>query len=283
MDKEQIKVYTPASSLANPLILLRNIFGDLIAGNELALRLAVRDISSQYRQTFLGPAWAFILPLANTFIWVLLNSSGVISVSTSPLPYPLYVFSGTILWAIFMEALNAPLQQVGAARGMLTKLNFPRESLIMSGIYQVLFNSVIKLILLIGVFLYMGFSPGFNLLLVPVAIFSLILAGTTLGLFVTPVGILYNDIGRGLPLLMQLVMYITPVVFPLPKSGWAHTFYYLNPLSPLIYTARNWLSGYPTDCLTYYVIINCVSAVILLGLLVVYRLAMPILIERMSS
>ncbi|MCI5150008.1 MAG: ABC transporter permease, partial [Candidatus Electrothrix sp. MAN1_4] len=129
-------IYTPDSSLARPRKMLREMFADLNAGRELAWRLAVRDIQAQYRQAFLGILWAFILPLANTLAWIFLNSSGVVKVADTVLPYPVYVFSGTMLWAIFMDALNAPLQQTIAAKGMLSKLNFPREALIISGIYQ---------------------------------------------------------------------------------------------------------------------------------------------------
>ncbi|MDZ4184574.1 MAG: hypothetical protein U1D97_06300, partial [Desulfuromonadales bacterium] len=95
---------------------------DLSDARELAWRLAVRDISAQYRQAFLGFLWAFILPLANTLAWIFLNNAGVVKIADTVLPYPVYVFTGTMLWAIFMDALNAPLQQAIAAKPMLAKL-----------------------------------------------------------------------------------------------------------------------------------------------------------------
>jgi lipopolysaccharide transport system permease protein len=133
MTDPRITVYTPESSLANPLIMLRDMFRDLAAGRELAWRLAVRDIRAQYRQAFLGILWAFILPLANTLTWIFLSSAGIVAVGKTALPYAAYVFTGTMLWAILMDAMNAPLQQTSAARGMLAKLNFPREALLVSG------------------------------------------------------------------------------------------------------------------------------------------------------
>ena len=135
-----VTVYTPDSSLASPAKMLRDMWRDLLASRELAWRLAVRDISAQYRQTFLGILWAFILPLANTLVWVFLSGSGIVAVSDTALPYPVYVFSGSMLWAILMDAVNAPLKQTEAGKSMLAKLNFPRESLIASGIYQTLFS-----------------------------------------------------------------------------------------------------------------------------------------------
>jgi len=259
------------------------MFADLAASRELAWRLVVRDISAQYRQAFLGILWAFILPVANTLAWVFLNSSGVVKIADTPLPYPVYVFSGTMLWAIFMDALNAPLQQTNAAKGMLAKLNFPREALIVSGIYQALFNTVIKIVLLMVVLVVAGINPGWNVLLFPIGLLSLFLVGTVIGLLITPVGMLYTDVGKALPLLMQFLMYVTPVVYPMPQGGWTSLMVSANPLTPLIMTARSWLTGLPSDYLGYFCLVNVVALFMLLVVWVVYRLAMPILIERMSA
>lgn len=276
-------IYTPESSLANPSKMLRDMFRDLAAGQELAWRLAVRDIKAQYRQAALGILWAFILPLTNAATWIFLSTAGIVSVSSTALPYPVYVFTGTMLWAIFMDALNAPMQQVTAARGMLAKLSFPREALIVSGIYQTVFNAGIKVALLLGVLVFMGIYPSWNLLLFPLSITSLLLVGTALGLFVAPIGLLYGDVGRALPLLMQFLMYVTPVVFPMPKEGWAATIFHLNPLTPLILTARDWLTGHPPEFLSYFVAVNILAIILLVLMWGIYRLAMPILIERMSA
>lgn len=283
MTEPQITIYTPDSSLATPRTMAREMCHDLAAARELAWRLAVRDISAQYRQAFLGILWAFILPLANTLAWIFLNSAGIITVADTALPYPVYVFTGTMLWAIFMDALNAPLAQVNAARGMLAKLNFPREALIVSGIYQTLFNSAIKIVLLLGALFVIGINPSWNLLLFPLGILSLVLVGTTLGLLITPIGMLYTDIGRALPLLLQFLMFVTPVVFPMPKAGWAATLFKLNPLTPLILTSRDWLTGLTPDFITPFLLVNLAATVLLLIVWGVYRLAMPILIERMSA
>jgi lipopolysaccharide transport system permease protein len=283
MDELKITVYTPDSSLASPFKMVKDMSRDLIASRELAWRLAVRDISAQYRQAFLGILWAFILPLANTLAWIFLNSTGIVKVAGTSLPYPVFVFTGAMLWAIFMDALNAPLQQANAARPMLAKLNFPREALVLSGIYQTLFNAVIKIILMLVALFFMGINPGFGLLLLPVGIISLVLVGTALGLLITPVGMLYTDVGRALPLLMQFLMFVTPVVFPIPKFGWAATVFAINPLTPVILTSRDWLTGFSPGYIDSFLFVNAVTVVLMLLVWVVYRLAMPILIERMSA
>lgn len=278
-----VTVYTPASSLRKPARLLGAMGHDLWRGRELAWRLAVRDISAQYRQAALGLLWAFMLPLANTLTWLFLNASGVVSVGGTGLPYPVYVFTGTMLWAIFMDALNAPMQQTTAAKAMLAKINFPREALIVSGIYQALFNSVIKIALLLVALVVMGVYPSWSWLLVPLGVLSLVLAGIALGLLITPVGMLYSDVGKALPLLMQFMMYLTPVVFPMPSGSIAERVFQWNPLTPLILTSRDWLTGMQPEYLGYFLAVNAMLLILLFVVWVVYRAAMPILIERMSA
>ncbi len=283
MNEPRITIYTPDSLIINPLRMVREMLRDLIASRELAWRLTVRDISAQYRQTFLGFFWAIILPLANTLVWIFLSRSGVVNVSDTILPYPVYVFTGTMLWAILMDALNAPLQMISASKSMLAKINFPREALIVAGIYQTMVNAMIKVALLLAALLAMGIYPDWNVLLFPIGLFSLILAGTVIGLALAPVGLLYADVGKAIPLLMQFLMYLTPVVFAMPKEGLPATVFQLNPLTPLILTARDWLTGLVPEYLGYFVVVNVVAFVLLLVFWVVFRLAMPILIERMGS
>lgn len=283
MSEFKTTVYTPESSLRNPARMLREMFSDLLAGRELAWQLTLRDIRAQYRQTALGLLWDFILPLANTAAWLFIQGSGIVTLQPTTLPYPVYVFVGTILWAIFMDAVNAPLQQTTAAKPMLAKINFPREALVLSGIYQTLFNAGIKIGVLLAVLLIMRVTPGGGLLLFPLAVLSLILAGTALGLLITPVGMLYTDVGKGLPLLLQFLMYLTPVVFPMPTSGWAATLFQFNPLTPLILTARDLLTGFAPEHLGAFLLVNASMLALLALMWVVYRAAMPVLIERMSA
>lgn len=283
MNDIKITIYTPESSLRNPAGLLREMLHDLLAGRELAWQLALRDIKAQYRQTALGLLWAFIIPLAHTAVWLFMQGSGIIAVQATALPYPVFVFTGTILWAIFMDAVNAPLQQTLAARPMLAKINFPREALVLSGIYQTLFNAAIKVGVLLAALLLMGVVPGWGLLLFPFAVVSLALAGTALGLLVTPVGMLYSDIGKGLPLLLQFLMYLAPVVFPMPSSGWAATLFECNPLTPLILTARDWLTGFAPEYLSAFLLVNLAMFALLGVMWVIYRAALPIFIERMGN
>ncbi|HOE67161.1 MAG TPA: ABC transporter permease [Candidatus Hydrogenedentes bacterium] len=281
--QSKITVYTPDSSLANPFTMVKAMMGDMWEGRELAWRLTVRDISAQYRRSFLGILWALILPLANTAVWLYLNTTGIVVLQQTDIPFPVYVFAGTMLWAIFMDAINAPMGQTGAAIGMLTKLNFPREALLLAGVYKTLFNAGIKIGLLLCILPFFKVNPGWGLALFPVGVLSLVLVGTAIGLFITPVGMLYSDVGRALPLVMQFLMYVTPVVFAMPESGLVAKLFAINPLTPLILTARDWLTGGSPDFLLSFLVVNAIAVVVLLASWIGYRLAMPILIERMSA
>lgn len=283
MKDQRITVYSPDSLLASPGTLLRDMLRDLVASRELAWRLAVRDISSQYRLAFLGFLWAVILPLANTAVWIMLSRSGIVKVSGTGLPYAAYVFTGTMLWAVLMDALSMPLQVLSASKAMLAKINFPREALIVAGVYQTLFNAFIKSVIMIAALAVMGIHPGWSLLLFPIGLFSLILIGTTIGVLLTPVGLLYGDVGRALPVLMQFLMYLTPVVLPMPQAGTLATLFHINPLTPLIESARGWLTGGAWVPSGYFLLVNLAALAVLLVMWVVFRLAMPILIERMGS
>jgi len=283
MTKRRITIYTPNSLLSDPRKMGLEMRQDLAASRQLAWRLTLRDLSAQYRQALLGFLWAIILPLANTLVWIFLSRSGVVSVSETPLPYPIYVFTGTMLWAILMDALNAPLQVVNASKSLLAKVNFPREALVLSGIYQTVFNALIKVALLLFVLLLMGIYPGWAILLFPIALLSLVLVGTLIGLALTPVGLLYTDVGKAIPLLMQFLMYLSPVVFAMPKEGLPATLFQLNPLTPIILTGRDWLTGLTPEYLGYFWAVSVMTVILLIVFWIVFRLAMPILIERMGS
>ena len=129
----------------------------------------------------------------------------------------------------------------------------------------------------------MGVYPDWGLLLFPFAVLALIVAGTAVGLLVTPIGLLYRDVGKGLPLLMQFLMYLSPVVFPMPPGGIAARVFEGNPMTPLIGAGRDWLTGGTTANVSTFILVNLAFLLLLLAVGIVYRLAMPILIERLGS
>jgi lipopolysaccharide transport system permease protein len=190
---------------------------------------------------------------------------------------------GTLLWQSFVDALNSPIKSVSAARAMLSKINFPKEALLLSGMMEVIFNLGVRLLLLIPLFLYFKLPIGAPLLLAPVGIAVLLLTGMAMGLLITPVAMLYSDVGRGLTMVTAFWMLLTPVVYPPPAHGLGGFLARWNPASPLIIAARDWLTATPTAHWGGLVVVSVLAFLVLLLAWLAYRLTMPMLIERMGG
>jgi lipopolysaccharide transport system permease protein len=293
----KVTLYTADSSLRQPGALVREILTNIQSGRELAWRMFVRNIRSLYRQTALGLFWAFLPPLANTAIWVFLSSTGVVSFADGiTVAYIAYVLTGMVLWQSFVEAINMPLRIVKSNSSMLSKLRFPRESILLVGIYELIFNLVIRSVVLIPIVAFFALAPVLGLeselgqviwswktLLVPLGAFLLLLLGTAIGLVILPVGMLYHDVGRALIIVTPLWMLFTQIIYPprgTPEEWAASPLNWLNPASPLLLATRDlmvlgdthhWLSSGVYALLA--IPLFCVGVI-------VYRVSIPILVER---
>jgi lipopolysaccharide transport system permease protein len=278
-----VVVYTPESKLRTPGILLTSMWQDLKDSRELAWRLFVRDISARYRQSILGVFWAFLPPILTGLVFIILQSRQIVSFGETDIPYPVFALFGTTLWQLFTESLNSPMNSVRSARAMLAKINFPREALIVSAFYQMLYNLGIKLVILAGIFVYFGIQVTWGLMLAPLAILMLILLGMTLGLLLTPLGTLFTDVSSGLTFGIQLWFFVTPVVYPPPQSFPFSLIGTVNPVSPLLIGARDLATkGVLTNIEPFLI----VSGLTIIGLFIawlIYRTSLPIIIERMSA
>jgi len=263
--------------------LFKESISDIYSSRFLAKQLAVRDIKAQYRQSYLGIIWAFVTPLTTAFVWIFLNETGTIKLTDTGVPYPVYAFSGTLLWSIIKDSINAPTASTNGAKGIMSKINFPKEALIISGIYKLLFNSSVKIVLLIVFVFFYGIGYHHSLLLFPFAILGAILFGTTLGLFLTPIGMLYKDIAKMVAMGLSLLMYITPVVYAIPKEGILKTLMEWNPFTPLILTTRDFILGTEPIYLSYFIGIILISIPLFFIGLLFYRISIPIIVERMSA
>jgi lipopolysaccharide transport system permease protein len=278
-----IRIYTPEPILGHPLRLLREMFVDLWAGRELAWRLFVRDTRAQYRQTLLGYVWAFLPPLVASMTFIFLNSQGIISIKGTTIPYPAFAMIGTLLWQIFLDALQSPSGAIALAQPMLARINFPREAIIVAGLYKVVFNFLIRLVLLLGVMFLWRIVPGAGLLLFLPATVALIICGTAIGMILVPIGSLYGDIGRAIPMGTQFWMLLTPVLYPARTTGLAGFLANWNPASPLITTARDSLTNQPLSMLPAFFAVFGISLVVLFLGWIAYRISMPHLVARMGG
>jgi lipopolysaccharide transport system permease protein len=276
-------VYTPESRLRHPGVLFGEMFRDLMASRELAWRLFVRDISARYRQTLLGYFWAFFPPIVTTAVFVFLRRSGFFTVGDTQVPYAVFLLTGLVLWQMFTDAVNAPLRMVNQSRAMLAKINFPREALILAGIAEVLFNFMVRGILLVAVLLWFRQLPAVTALIAPIGLLGIVGMGLAIGIVLVPVGILYKDVERALGVVISLWMFLTPVLYPPPDSWPGSLTMVLNPVSPVLDTTRAWLLTGSPQHLGGFGVVAVSTGIVLLAGWTLYRLALPILIERMSA
>ena len=278
----ETRVYQKNNNLSL-LTLLKDSLSDIYKSRFLSKQFTIRDIKAQYRQSYFGILWAFIMPLTTAFVWIFLSSSGTIKLSDTGVPYPVFVFSGTLIWSIIKEAINTPSSSTNAARGILSKINFPKEALVVSGIYKLLFNSAFKIGLLIILMIFYKVSFHWTLLLFPFGLIAVIFVGITIGLILTPLSMLYTDVGKVVNLALSFLMYITPVVYAIPKTGIMKTVMEYNPLTSLIVVSRDLLIGGSFEYLNYYVIVIALCVPFMSIALVWYRLSIPIIVERLSA
>lgn len=283
MKDQHLTVYSTESVLRHPRRFVRRAVDDLQRSHSLGWRLAVRDLNALYRQTALGFLWALLLPLGNAAAWLMMRNAGIVQTGDTQVPYALYVFIGTMAWGIFIDALMAPVQQAVAAKPLLARVSFPPEALVVSGVYQTLVAASIKLALIVLACLLAGHSSGWAMLLLPLAALVLILLGTAIGALVTPVGLLYTDVAKSLPLLAQFLMYLSPVVYAAPGQGWVADAMRFNPVTPLLVGTRAWATGLGTAPVGDICIVASAAILLLLAVWGAYKAAMPILVERMGT
>ncbi len=121
---------------------------DVAGGRELAWRLFVRDTAAQYRQSALGYFWVILPPLMTSLIFILLNSANVLVSPDLGMSYPVYVLTGTVFFGLFSDGMAAPLRTIVASRALLIKVSFPREALLLAAWAQTLLGFVIRIALL---------------------------------------------------------------------------------------------------------------------------------------
>lgn len=279
-----VHVYGQGVGPRGPSARLREMVGDLLSARELAWQLFLRDVRARYRQSALGWVWLFLPPLFTGLLFVLLQRAKVLNLPPTDIPYPVFALVGTILWQAFAESLGAPLRAVQGARPLLTRIRFPREALLLAALYDQLLSLAVKMLLIAGVLLVLGHPVLHGVLLALPLMLLLIAMGMVLGTLITPVGMLYTDVGSALPIVTQIWFFLTPVIYPPPTTMPFALASHLNPVAQVLTPARDLvalgtLGSFP------WALALIVPVTLLLGLLVwlFYRASMPIVIERLSA
>jgi lipopolysaccharide transport system permease protein len=247
---------------------------DLRQSPAVAWRLVRSGVQARHRRAWLGYLWLLLPTVGTTVVWSYVQSRRIVNIPAGTVPYPVYVLTGTILWQLFVDALNAPLQQLTASRALITRSRLPHEALILAGLIETLFNCAVRLIVLAPVLFFFHVPVGAAVALLPAGIASLALLGLALGMTVAPLGLLYDDVGRGLALLTGLWFFLTPILYP------ARGVMRWNPVTPLIDATRGWLIGGGAD--SRFLLVFALTIPLLLAAWLFIRLARPHVVARLG-
>lgn len=279
---QPVTVYSAESPLRHPLTLISEIVWDLWRCRELIWILFIRDLKAQYRQSLLGYIWLFVPMISTTIIWMFLNSTKVIAVTKTPIPYPAHVLIGSMIWEVFTASVNQPLTSFHAGKSVFMKLKVPPEAFILSGLSRVIFELLIRMLVLVPVFAVLGMVPAPTALLFPVGMLAVVVFGVSVGFAILPVGSLYTDVGRMFGAGLGLAMYLAPVVCPLPSDGWTAVVMNCNPMTAFVMTTRDWLTLGHSSYLPTMLMTTLFALLLLFFAMIAFRVTLPRLIERMG-
>jgi lipopolysaccharide transport system permease protein len=216
---------------------------------DLLFLLVKRDFISFYKQTVLGPVWFFVQPLLTTFIYVFVfgNLAGL---SSDGMPPPVFYMSGVVAWNYFAECLIKTSTVFRDNANIFGKVYFPRLIMPLSIVASNLVRFAVQLLLLVATIIYFAWFKGFpvqtgaHLLLFPVMVLFMAMLGLGLGMLISAMTTKYRDLAYLVAFGVQLLMYATPVIYPLTsvpeKVGRVIEY---NPMTPIIEGIRYSLLG----------------------------------------
>jgi lipopolysaccharide transport system permease protein len=215
-------------------------FSELWAYREVLYFLTWRDLKVRYKQTFFGVAWALLQPVLMTIVFTVFLGM-LVRVPTYGLPYPVVVFSGLLLWTFFSTAVLGCAQSLISNANLITKVYFPRVLIPAANIaarlvdFAIALSILLMLILFYRLILHYPLTASWKLAILPVILILMILLTLSFGMLVSCLNVKYRDVGVAMPVLMQLWMFTSPVVYSvtLVPEKW-RTLYSLNPLVGLV-------------------------------------------------
>jgi homopolymeric O-antigen transport system permease protein len=205
-EKQQTLVIRPPSGFSGLGL------GDLWRFRELLLFLTWRDIKVRYKQTLLGAAWAILQPFLTMIVFtIVINHIGKVH---TPIPYPLFALSTLALWYYFSNGVSLTSASLVSSAPLITKVYFPRVSVVLSPILAGLVDFCLAFCLVAGAMVYYGFGPPLQALLVPLFVVLAGFMALGLGLVLSALNVSYRDIRYAVPFGLQLWLWATPVAYP---------------------------------------------------------------------
>lgn len=185
---------------------------DLWQYRELLYFLVWRDLKVRYKQTLLGVAWVVLQPLVSMVVFSVLFGN-LLDVPSGEVPYPIFAYAALLPWNYFAGALNRSSTSVVNSAHLITKVYFPRLVIPVSGVFSGLVDFGVAFVVLIGLMVYYRIAPTTATLLLPGFLLLAIITALGFGLWLSALNVRFRDVNYLIPYLIQVWMYITPVVY----------------------------------------------------------------------
>jgi len=236
---QPIRVYSPDAAARIGWPVLREMVGELVVSRELTWRLFARDLSARYKQSALGFLWVFLNPLATVAVFVLLNQSGLLAIGQTSIPYPAYALLGATIWQLFATGLVTGAGSIVAGGSVVIKINFPKECLVIAAVGQSLVEFLVRLGLLAVVFIWYQIVPSWQAIFLPLVLLPLLALTLGLSLLLALLDVVLRDVEKALGIITTLLLFLTPVMYPIPAQGLLAQISRWNPLMPLVAGPRD--------------------------------------------
>lgn len=201
-----------------------------------------RDIKVRYKQTAIGILWAIIQPFLMMVIFSVIFGK-LAKIPSNDIPYPIFVFAGLLFWNYFSTAITSASNVLVEQENMIKKIYFPRLILPVSSSLTPLIDFCIAFIVLIGLMAYYHYIPNIvGILVIPLLLVFTFISASGIGFFLSAINVKYRDIRYALPFFIQILLFVTPVIYPVTiidaKYQWLLA---LNPMTGIIEAVRSLL------------------------------------------
>jgi lipopolysaccharide transport system permease protein len=214
---------------------------------DLLLLLTLRDIKIRYRQTLLGVLWAIVQSLFPMLIFTLIFNS-FMKVPTGDIPYPVFVYAGLLPWTYFSNAVSNSANSLLSNAHLVSKIYFPRLILPGAAVLSGLVDFAIGALLFVLLMVYYDLSFTWHMMFLPLLMVFTAMLALAVGTIMSALNMVYRDVGYALPRLIQLWMFLTPVIYPsrVVPQQW-QWLVELNPIAGIIENFRALLFGTPVS------------------------------------
>jgi lipopolysaccharide transport system permease protein len=230
-----------------------------------------RDVKVKYKQTVLGFLWAILQPLFMTVVFTLFVSDSIVEKTQLSIPYPIFAFSGMLLWGIFSNGMSNAANSMVNNSNIIKKIYFPRLIIPISSILVALVDFFIAFIIfIILLFIYKVDINYSALLLLPFSVLITCLSAMGCGTLLAALNIKYRDVRYIIPFLVQGLLFLTPILYPIniSNNSVAQFVLKLNPISGALELMRGLFVGYIINYETVFM--SLVSSLILFIVGIVY-------------